>query len=240
MQKLFFMKFTHLFYMGISLLLSMGICVSCVWSFPGGPTEQSIEIFLPADSVILQKVRVKISSSSDSMYEDNSHGYYFTKKYCIPIYPKLYENAPLFTKMDDRGDNPYGFVGTSYDVCELATQPKFIALKGGYYMAYPYTRLIEYVDFLDINWEQLCDVDLDTIPLLPDNQHPFDAPYKEVYNIHESTIAKLAHKSTIRFRKRNKEEVTIEDAVEVINRLIEEGKLEEYGHGRNYYPNARE
>ena len=234
------MKNRNLFYMGISLLLSIGICVSCVWSFPGGPTEQSIDIFLPADSVILQKVRVKISSSSDSMYEDNSHGYYFTKKYCIPIYPKLYENAPLFTEMDMSGQNPYGFVGTSYDVCELATQPKFIALKGGYYMAYPYTRLIEYVDFLDINWEQLCDVDLDTIPLLPDNQHPFDAPYKEVYNIYESTIAKLAHKSTIRFRKRNKEEVTIEDAVEVINRLIEEGKLEEYGHGRNYYPNARE
>lgn len=233
------MKNRNLFYMGMSLLLSIGMCVSC-----GGeaatPTEQSIEIFLPADSAILQKVRVRIISSSDSIYQDEIRGCYFTKKYCIPIYPKLYENAPLFTKMDDRGDNPYGFVGTSYDVCELATQPKFIALKGGYYMAYPYTRLIEYVDFLDINWEQLCDVDLDTIPLLPDNQHPFDAPYKEVYNIHESTIAKLAHKSTIRFRKRNKEEVTIEDAVEVINRLIEEGNLEKYGHGRNYYPNTRE
>lgn len=237
------MKNRNLFYAGISLLLSMGICVSCVWSFPDGPTEHSIDIFLPADSIILQKVRVKINSSLDSTYQiylDEIRGCYFTKKYCIPIYPKLYENAPLFTKMDDRGDNPYGFVGTSYDICELATQPKFIALKGGYYMAYPYNRLIEYVDCLDINWEQLCDVDLDTIPLLPNNQHPFDAPYKEVYNIQESTIAKLAHKSTIRFRKRNKEEVTIEDAVEVINRLIEEGKLEEYGCGRNYYPNTRE
>lgn len=211
MKKLLFVLFIG----GLlgACLLSQG----CTW---GLRTEQSIYVIQPYDSTILQKVCVEIAT-----YDKRDDRHYSTEKYSIPTYPKAYEDAPLFTEMDYAGGD---FEGTVYDVCELATKQKYIALHDGYYIAYPYTKLSILTTFLDVEWNRLCDVDLDTINPISFYQYdPFNCPYKKVYVVEESLIAKLSKKSTLRFRKCNKEEVTISDAIKVINMLIDEGKLDE-------------
>lgn len=208
------MKNRNLFYAGISLLLAV-VCASCIF-IKDLPPEQAVIIFQLNDTIVLHKVAVVPTNNTDS------------NKYSIPTYPKLDRNAPFFT---ETSSTHWRFKGSYYDKCELATEPKYIALKDGYYMAYPYVELCGLTTFLDVDWLDLCNVDLDTIPVM----HFEENVFKNVCNIEEATVAKLTKKSTIRHSKRNKEQVTIDDVVDLLNKLIEEDQLEDYNGGLFFF-----
>lgn len=209
------MKNRNLFYMGISLLLAFAF-VSCIFIKDPIP-DPTLIVFQLNDTTVLHKVAVVPTNNTDS------------NKYSIPTYPKLDRNAPFFTETNL--STHWGFTGSYYDKCELATEPKYIALKDGYYMAYPYVELCGLTTFLDVDWSDLCNVDLDTVPVM----HFEENVFKNVCNIEEATVANLTKKSTIHHSKRNKEQVTIDDVVDLLNKLIEEDRLEDYNGGLFFF-----
>ena len=216
------MKRISIIYVWLSLLLCI-VCNSCEWGLP--PNYQRIVFFQLSDTTILHKVSV---IPQEHLMIDDAGRYYSTTQYAIPTYPKLDIDAPYFTELDNYG--VAGMKGAYYDVCELATETKYIALKNGYYMVYPYTNLCGLTTFLNVDWKDLCNVDIDTIQVMRFDEEPFS----KVYNITEETIAKLTRKSTPRFKKRNKEQVRVEDIVQLLNQLIEEDDLDSYCNGMGF------
>lgn len=215
----------YIYYALVSLLLCV-VCNSCEWGLP--PDYQRVIFFQLSDTTILHKVTVQPHEEWMDDDEMNDGRYYTTSKYAIPTYPKLDANAPYFTELDK---GVYSMKGAYYDVCELATETKYIPLKNGYYMAYPYVNLVGLPTFLDIDWKDLCNADIDTIPKVSFDINPF----KHTYAINEGIIAKLTKKSTPRYHKRNKEQVTIDDIVALLNQLIEEGCIEDYCNSIGFY-----
>lgn len=223
------MKRTSIIYAGLSLLLCI-VCSSCRWGV-APPYEQGVILFKLSDTTLLHKVVVipKEDMAIDTLSEAYLKGkdrYYITSKYIIPTYPKADENAPFFTQ---RGD-----FGSCYNVCELATESKYIALKNGYYMVYPYRELLGLTTFLDVDWKQICSVNIDAVPQIQLDYKVFE----DAYVIRESTIANLTGKSTIRFNKKTQEQVMLDDVVVLLNRLIEENQLRDYCNGMNYSTDA--
>ncbi len=217
------MKRISIIYAWLSLVLCI-VCSSCEWGVP--PDYQRVIFFQLSDTAILHKVAVQ--PYEEWMADNNNGRYHITSKYAIPTYPKLDTNAPYFTELDK---GVYSMKGAYYDICELATETKYIPLKNGYYMAYPYVNLVGLPIFLDIDWKDLCNADIDTIPQVSFATNPF----KHTYEIDEGIIAKLTKKSTPRYHKRNKEQVTIDDIVALLNQLIEEDCIEDYCNGIGFY-----
>lgn len=219
------MKRTSFIYIGLSLLLCIA-CSSCRWGLP--PDDQRVVFFQLSDTTILHKVAAQPYEEWMADDEMNGGRYYITSKYAIPTYPKLDTNATYFTELDK---GVYSMKGAYYDVCELATETKYITLKNGYYMAYPYVKLMGLPTFLDVDWKALCNVNIDTISKVSFDSYPF----KRTYMITEEKIAKLTRKSTPRYHKLNKEQVTVDDIVALLNQLIEEDCIEDYCSGIGFY-----
>lgn len=142
-------------------------------------------------------------------------------------YPKRYRNEPYYFGSERFQENPSKYV---FDICELATEEKLLALHDGYYTYFPYTRIIDYDQCVvrDGKWENLC------------NSNPLDLP---ILGNH-STLYKEMRLFEIRpleiITGKNRKEMTIEDIEKAVNKLIDEGKLDKYSKTCNNMWASRE
>ena len=107
---------------------------------------------------------------------------------------------------------------------DLTKGRKYIALNDGFYICYPFALLEREGVYLDVNWEELLSVNFDTINVNPATY----SPYNKRYIISEKELAKLTGKSTLHFQQKSKEQVSIQDAIDIINKLIEHNKLDKH------------
>ena len=138
-------------------------------------------------------------------------------KTAIQNSPKLKRNEPFF-KLHYSSFDQYEY---SFDICELATEEKLIALHGEYYMFFPYVTLGAYpqsgMRFVrDGKWEQICECNPWSLPVLCDEW----SLYSEIRAIEGHALDKIT--------KKKRKEMTIDDIVNGINRIIDEEKLDKY------------
>ena len=129
-------------------------------------------------------------------------------------YPKRYRNEPYFGK-ERRAKNIEKY---TYDICELATEEKVLALHDGYFTYFPYTNINNNGDDVirDGKWENICDGNPLELPELG----KASSLYKEVRLFKIRPLEKITGKS--------RKEMTIEDIEEAINKLIDKGQLDKY------------
>lgn len=186
------------------------------------PNGGSIVFFQFTDTTLMQKVMVQ--RGYDLMLEGN-YAYDCDKPYFIPLYPRNTEDYPLFG--EDRFQiqfyGRFEFIsGDFYSIEDLVDSPKFIALNDGYYICYPFTQLESNALYVNIDWKDLLSADIDQAEIYT------LTPYKKRYAIYERDLVKLTKKSTLHFKRLNKEMITIEDVVEVLNMLIDNNTIEDY------------
>lgn len=213
----------------IVLLLAsvMLLTISCDPIIEGGgdPRGASIGIFRLRDSSYLQNVRAIVATEGDTLPSS-----YYKKcgNYYIPTYPRLRSNEPFFSSQYfiAKGQS----IADHYDICELATAQKYIPLKDGFYMCYPYLEVSEGsgCQFLNVKWEDICTADFDTVrPLVNLNEFPRLLSYWGCYIISERDIVRFTGKSTDRFKGKSKEKVMIDDIVALFNRMLEDGTIDD-------------
>jgi len=186
------------------------------------PNGGSIVFFQFTDTTLMQKVMVQ--RSYDLMLEGN-YAYDCDKPYFIPLYPRNTEGHPLFGEDPFQVHFYYQFEyisGDFYSIEDLVDSPKFIALNNGYYICYPFTQLEGNALYVNIDWKDLLSADIDQAEIYT------LTPYKKRYAIYERDLVKLTKKSTLHFKRLNKEMITIEDVVEVLNMLIDNNTIEDY------------
>lgn len=131
----------------------------------------------------------------------------------IPNYPKLYRDEPYFFLDSERNH--------TFNICELATEEKVLALHDGWYTYFPYNRIhltIEPYNVVvrDGKWEDICNVNYKQLPILGDAY----LLYSEVHFIDIRTLERI----TLKSRKK----MTIDDIVNAINKKIDNGTLNRY------------
>ena len=176
------------------------------------------------DTSYLNKIIVKYIGNWEvpDDYDKAKYEKRLGSKYVIPLYPKNHVGQPIFGERGDGSLYDYGYAyGDFYKLEDLIDSPKFIALKGGYYICYPFTCLERIGLFLDAEWKDLATTDFDKVEVLP-------SPHKLRYSISERNLAHLTKKSTKHFPKENAEMMTIDDVVNTLNILIETNRIEEY------------
>ena len=148
----------------------------------------------------------------------SSKEYYYTNG--VVNCPKLKKEEPYFKFMDNEGMTADQYRQKySFDICELATEEKVIALHGNYYIYYPYVNIALNSDanvIRDGKWKDIC------------NGNPLDlsircegkAIYSEIRTIEGFSLDKITHKK--------RSEMTIDDIVNGLNKIIDEGKLDKY------------
>ena len=129
-------------------------------------------------------------------------------------YPKRYRNEPYYgcerwTKKPEK---------YSFDICELATEEKVLALHDGYFTYFPYTNINTANEDVvrDGKWENLCDGSPLELPVAGNA----GSLYREIRHFEIRPLEKITGKS--------RKEMTIEDIEEAINKLIDEGQLDKY------------
>lgn len=129
-------------------------------------------------------------------------------------FPKRYRNEPYYGS-ERWSKNPEKY---AFDICELATEKKVLALHDGYFTYFPYTHInTSNSDVVrDGKWENLCDGNPLELPALGDA----GSLYKEIRHFEIRPLEKITGKS--------RKEMTIEDIEEAINKLIDEGRLDKY------------
>lgn len=145
----------------------------------------------------------------------------------IQTYPKYKRDEPFFYAhyhtMNSEEYREYTF-----DICELATEPKVIALHDHYYMYYPYMRISRFYynpqqSFVrDMRWGNICDSNPLEAPILCEEE----AIYSECRRFEGLKLDKIT--------KKKRQEMTIDDIVNAINRVIDEGKLDKYSQKMIY------
>ena len=142
----------------------------------------------------------------------------------IPLYPKNIKGESLFGNESSVVGYSLGYCmnGEPYTLDDLVNSPKFIALKGEYYICYPFTSLEVYGQYIDAEWKDLYTINFEQIKLYS------KYPYKKRYEIDEYTLTKLTQKSTFNFRQKKSKKITIDDVVETLNMLIETNRIDEY------------
>ena len=65
-------------------------------------------------------------------------------------------------------------------------------------------------------------------PLNRKQDFPYTPVYGTCYTISERKLVKLTGKSTVHFKGRDKQEITIADVVDLFNRLLEEETIDKY------------
>lgn len=142
----------------------------------------------------------------------------------VPLYPKNLEEQPIFGKNGYLGTNHLlnWKIGAVYTLEDLVNSPKYIALKGGYYTCYPFVELESFGCYVNAEWNDLLTLDADTVKIYTSK------PYAKRYVIHEEELVRLTKKSTMHFRGWSSDMITIEDVVDVLNKLIETNTIEEH------------
>ena len=127
----------------------------------------------------------------------------------IHNFPKRHHNKPYFA---DKGNFD------SFDICELATEEKLLAMHDGYYTYFPYTCIVDgdMCVVRDGKWETLCDVN----PLDLHERGSANGIYADIRSFDIRSLEKITHKS--------RTEMTIEDIEQAINKVIDEKKLDKY------------
>ncbi len=207
------------------VMLCVALCTSCKHEdlIANDPSGGHMYIFKPAHDSLLNKVLVRTNGFGRGSY------YTYGTNYRILLSPKLSPNTPIFGEGEE--NRATGFlVGDSYTIDELVSaESRFIALKDGYYICYPFACIEQYAQFLDIDWKDFYSVDPDTVPI-----HLIT--FKEHLDISEKTLVKLTGKSTLHFHGLSSKQITIEDVVKALNEIIEEGKVDKYCYGVYYQP----
>ncbi len=121
-------------------------------------------------------------------------------------------------------DEPYFGGGETYDICELATEEKVIALHDHYYAYYPYPNIhgIGHKSVRNGKWKDICDTNPLELPIL--------CHEGEIYSEGRCFEGFSLDKIT----KKKREELTIDDIVNAINKVIDEGKLDKYSVKFNF------
>lgn len=188
------------------------------------PKGGQICFFQFHDTSYLNKIIVKERWSIPSECNPPKYATILGNKYIIPLYPKNMEGQPIFGETADGSIPHVGFMyGDFYKLDDLVDSKKFIALKEEYYICYPFTCLERGGYYVDAEWKDLYNIDLDAVEILHD-------PYKIRYVISERTLANLTKKSTKHFQRENAEMITIDDIVNTLNMLIETNRIKEYCH----------
>ena len=180
-----------------------------------------IAFFQFTDSTLVNKVLLEIDGRDRTVPED--YYYSWRENLCIPLYPRNVEGMPLFGEKADGTNFIHDWkIGEKYTLEDLVNTPKFIALKDGYYICWPFVQLEKYGYYTNVEWKDLLTMNIDTV-------HAFTAePYINRYVIHEDELVKLTQKSTKHFHGRKRDEITIDDVVKVLNDLIETGTIEDH------------
>lgn len=220
------------------IYFSTYLLIGCTTLVDGGnPDGHSIGFFLPSDTASLQNIiAIPAPTGSDSADEAHMLSLYSQRcgNYYVPNYPRLRQEDPLFFCTDQlrkEGKGYTEFDGDTYDLCELATSSKYIPLKNGYYMCYPYINFRESGNgiLLNAQWKDICMIDFDTIqPLIDTKEIPRSVAYAKCYTITERRLVKLTGKSTIHFKGKSQEQITIDDVVSLFNQLLEDGTVEKF------------
>ena len=129
-------------------------------------------------------------------------------------FPKRYRNEPYYG-CERWAKNPEKY---TFDICELATEEKLLALHDGYFTYFPYTNINTANEDVirDGKWENLCDGNPLELPVLGEAS----SLYKEIRLFEIRPLEKITGKS--------RKEMTIEDIEAAINKLIDEGQLDKY------------
>lgn len=203
------------------LLVLMFVCVSCkerTTITEGNPDGEYIAFFQFKDTSYLHKVLatpIKYCENNPALY------YMLGRKWAIGTYPKLFENEPLFRPNDV---NRVFFDGSNFDLQTLITESKYIALHDGFYICFPFALLEREGIYLDVNWKDMLVVNFDTVNVNPATY----SPYNKRYIISEKKLAELTGKSTLHFHNESEEQVSIQDAINIINWLIENNELDKH------------
>lgn len=141
----------------------------------------------------------------------------------VPNFPKRSKDGPYFGI--GTGVYTQGVVDITpyyYDICELATEEKFLALHNNYYTFFPYTGISSFESSSDTVfvregiWKDVCNIDPASLPIL-DNVSEM---YSEIRFFEITSLEKITHK--------NRWKMTIDDMEKAVNKVIDEGELDKY------------
>lgn len=215
----------------LRVLLPMAALTACD-SYTGGitsgdPAGDYIEIVKFNDPTLLDKV-VCVALDEGQTTPEVGNQFFQGGDYFIPTCFEQTPGEPLFCVEEQPSffapEMRYQY-GSNYDLCDLATKSKYIALEDGWYLCYPYAGLSQCYRYLNVDWADICNVDWDTVSLALYNAYDTEAVV--YYHLSEQRIASLTKKATAHFNTRKREQVTIDDVTALFNELIREGKLEE-------------
>ena len=129
-------------------------------------------------------------------------------------FPKRYRNEPYYNREQWLQD-PEKYI---YDICELATEEKLLALHDNYYTYFPYTCIQEQelCVIRQGKWDSICSVNPLELPILGQA----NSIYSEVRLFEIKALEKLTRKK--------RKEMTIDDIEKAVNKVIDEGKLDKY------------
>lgn len=232
----------HIKIVTICLLMIIFINSGCIfggehYSHPdlvgSDPRGGYICFFQFRDTSYINKIIVKYEETWKLPYGYDTAKYVtrLGSKYVMPLYPKHVEGQPIFGEMGDGSLYNRGYMyGEFYKLEDLIGSPKFIALKGGYYICYPFTCLESIGLYTNAEWKDLSTTDFDQVEVV-------SSPYKIRYKISERTLAHLTKKSTKHFPKKDAEMITIDDIVSTLNMLIETNQIKTYCYRMDEYVN---
>ncbi len=146
-------------------------------------------------------------------------------KWWLPLFPKNLEGQPMFGEETRGGTNiDFDYLdGCFYTVEDVVESPKYIALKGNYYICYPFTALELCGRYINAEWNDFYTTDFRNVEKIPSHHI-----YKKRYHISEHALVHLTQKSTLHFPRENAEMITIDDVVETLNDLIETNRIDKF------------
>ena len=158
------------------------------------PYGGSICFFQFIDTSYLSKIMVSKYSNED--YEFISkYGKKLGSQHWILLYPKNLEGQPIFGETTKGGTSmDFDYLdGIFYTVEDVVESPKFIALKDGYYICYPFTALESYSHYIDAEWKDFYNIDFDKFKLIPSHK-----VYKKRYHISERNLSTIPIRSELK------------------------------------------
>ena len=189
-----------------------------------GPWDGSICFFQFSDTSYMSKIMLSKYSNEDYEFIFK-YGKKLSRNYWILLYPKNLEGQPIFGETT-RGGTSIDFDyldGVFYTVKDVVESPKYIALKDGYYICYPFTALESYSHYINAEWKDFYNIDFDKFEMIPSHK-----VYKKRYHISERNLSTLTQKSTKHFPKEDTEMITIDDVVKTLNDLIETNRIDKF------------